>query len=189
MDAALHHLKDKRSKIQSVLELGTGSGCVAVAIAKNAPNKKIKITATDISPNALAVAKKNARTHKVKITFLKSDLLHNVSGDFDIIIANLPYGWKGVKQYGSPWGIKGDTSLAYEPGLALYSGSTGLTLINKLLLQLKQLKQKPKVIFLEFDPRQKNALQQSIRKQLPNVKISFFKDLRNQWRYVALAFE
>jgi release factor glutamine methyltransferase len=169
----------KNKKIR-ILDVGTGSGCIAIALAKKlqAKSYKLEITATDISKKALAVAKENAKIHKVKIKFIHSNILENVRMSFDIIIANLPYGW-------SEW--KNNTStetagLKCEPKNSLFTKEKGLFLIKRLLSQIAKQERKPKCIFLEFDPRQKYHLSKIINKYLPKAGAKYFRDLNNLWR-------
>jgi release factor glutamine methyltransferase len=101
-----------------VLDLATGSGCIAIAIAKHRP--RAQVTATDISPAALAVARENAVSHGAKIEFIESDWFSALSGlRFDLIVANPPYVAEG-----DPHLAAGD--LRFEPRNALVAGSTGL---------------------------------------------------------------
>ncbi len=95
---------------KEILELCTGSGAIAISLAKYVEN--LKITATDISKCALEVAKKNAREllDKQNISFIKSDMFENVNGKYDIIVSNPPYIKSSIiKEY----------SLQYEPQIAL----------------------------------------------------------------------
>jgi release factor glutamine methyltransferase len=110
-----------------VLDLGTGSGCVAVAIAKERP--LARVTATDVSPTALAIARANAAAHGVGIEFLESDWLGGLAGRrFDVIVSNPPY----VAQ-DDPHLAQGD--LRFEPRGALASGSAGLDAIETIVEQ------------------------------------------------------
>ena len=120
----------------NVLEIGTGSGCIAISIAKNLP--EVKITAVDISPDALKVAKKNAKSHRVQnqISFKNSDLLSAFSIDENIevdwIVANLPYIPSSRIQ-------TVDSSVKdFEPHLALDGGADGFDLYRKLFLEMIQ---------------------------------------------------
>lgn len=177
-----HVLKQKLPRGTKILDLGTGSGCIAISLKKNAP--KLSVTAADLSKKALLVAKRNAQTHKTKIDFVHSDLLSNLSKKyFDIIIANLPYGWNDWKNNSS---IEAK-SLKFEPKLALFTKENGLFLYRLLLHQISKLQTQPSVIYLEFDPRQKSQLTQLILKTLPQAKLKFHKDLAKLWRYVEIS--
>ncbi|MBI4994198.1 peptide chain release factor N(5)-glutamine methyltransferase [Candidatus Peregrinibacteria bacterium] len=124
-----------RGRDSVICDIGTGSGCIAIALAKNLP--RAKITAVDISSGALEVARKNAKTHGVenRIEFIKSDLMEKISDrNFDIIVANLPYIAEEEKY------SVGKEVLDYEPKNALFSGKTGLELFEKLFQQLKSYK-------------------------------------------------
>ena len=84
-------IQDLKGKKVNILDIGTGSGCIAIALAKNLP--KAKVTAVYISPGALAVAKSNAQLNEVEVEYLELDILaaDNFSGSFDVIVSNPPY--------------------------------------------------------------------------------------------------
>jgi release factor glutamine methyltransferase len=103
-----------------LLDVGTGSGCLAITAKLERPN--INVYACDISNNALKVAKENAKTLEADITFNESDLFANTPGKFDIILANLPY---------IPNEFDVSDDVKSEPALALYSGNDGLYLTTK----------------------------------------------------------
>ncbi len=171
-----------------ILDVGTGSGCIAVAIAKQLQqvqisNIKYQIYASDISPKALAVAKHNAKTHRVKIKFIHSDILQNIRMKLDVIVANLPYGWQAWKNNTSTETV----GLKFEPQQALFTKEYGLYYIRSLLEQIAGRKQQPKSIFLEFDPRQKAELHRMIKRILPDTRTEFFKDLFGRWRFCQIS--
>lgn len=127
----------------AILDVGTGSGCVAVSLALELP--EASVTACDISEKALKVAQKNSELLGSKVEFGKSDLLDNVPGDFDVVVANLPY-------VDANWDWIDKEALSKEPEVALYAGDGGLALIKKLICQAKE--RKIKYLILEADPCQ-----------------------------------
>ena len=93
-------------------------------------------------------------------------------------MANLPYGWKAWKNNTSA----ATAGLKFEPQQALFTKEQGLYLIRLLLEQIAEQKSQPREIFLEFDPRQKTQLHQTIKKILPKAAVKFYKDFNNYWR-------
>lgn len=153
---------------KSLLDVGTGSGCIAIALKKHLPD--CRVVACDNSSDALQVARKNAEQHQVEIEFLESDLLKNVSGNFEVLAANLPY-------------IPVDSSEVqasvkkYEPHAALFAGEDGLDAIRKLLEQISELSNKPKFILLELGLGQADLVEGQARKVLPESQTERIKDL------------
>lgn len=109
-----------------ILDLCTGSGCIALALAAQLPHACV--TAADISPRALQVARHNAARLKLqeKITFIESDLWENVQGDFDIIVSNPPY----IPSGDLPGLMR---EVQAEPALALDGGPDGLQLTRQII--------------------------------------------------------
>jgi release factor glutamine methyltransferase len=111
-----------------IADVGTGSGAIAVALAHALP--QAQVTAVDISEAALAVARRNAGSHRVadRICFLKSDLLSAVAGEmFDAIVSNPPY----VAEV--DWGSLEPQVIDYEPASALFAGPLGLDVYERLI--------------------------------------------------------
>jgi len=130
-----------------ILDVGTGSGCLATSLKLELPDSYVM--AVDISDEALTLARENAERLKARVNFLRSDLLNDVSGRFDVIVANLPYvdrnwDWLGAE-------------IKYEPELALYAENDGLELIKKLITQVVE-KKAAKYLLLEADPCQHEAI-------------------------------
>lgn len=120
-EEALRLIKDKGYK--TVLDIGTGSGAIAVSIAKFTDTK---VTAIDISQRALTIAKENAEKNGVSVKFIESDLFAEVTGRFDLIVSNPPYIEKDIIKTLDP-GVKD-----YEPLSALDGGIDGLDFYRKI---------------------------------------------------------
>ncbi|MBI2099020.1 peptide chain release factor N(5)-glutamine methyltransferase [Candidatus Uhrbacteria bacterium] len=157
-----------------IFDIGTGSGTIAVALAKNLP--EAKIIATDISSAALKIARANARRHGVskRIKFVKTNLLPQIPNSrFQIptlIVANLPYLSTRVWKNAMP-DVKN-----FEPKTALLGGADGLDLIKKLLAQIKARNIRGTVL-LEVDPTQPKKLSSFAKKLFPGAIIEIKKDL------------
>ncbi len=163
-----------------VLEVGTGSGAVAVSLKKTRPD--LKVTAVDISSDALEVANKNCVQHGVEIEFLQSDLLDRVEpGDCDILLANLPYIGETRHRFVS------DTVERYEPHLALFGGDDGLQLYARLFAQMAERKSFG-MMMGEIGFTQANDLKALARQFFPDVDVEIRQDAEGLDRNFILRF-
>jgi release factor glutamine methyltransferase len=155
-----------------VADIGTGSGAIAVSLAVNLLQSKIY--ATDISPEALDVARLNARRHGVesRITFLKGDLTVPLPEPVDILVANLPY----VKSC--------DCASSPEPHLALDGGKDGLDAIERLCGGLQGKLKPGGSVLLEIGQGQGRAVKRLLKATLPDSRIETIKDLAGIERVV-----
>jgi release factor glutamine methyltransferase len=131
-----------------ILDIGTGSGAIALALAGEIPSARVM--ATDISTAALAIAKKNARLLHLegKINFRQGDLFEPVAGLFDVIVCNPPY--IPEDEYKElPAGVKD-----YEPRIALLAGENGLEFYKKLIYQAPDYLKKNGWLLLEIGAKQ-----------------------------------
>ncbi len=134
-----------------VLDVGTGSGCLAVTLALELP--ATLVAATDVSPAAVAVARRNARALGAAVSYSVGDLGAHLAGPFDLVVANLPY---------VPAGEIPELALeirAHEPVVALAGGEDGADLIRALVADLPRLVAPGGHALLEMGPRQRVGLQ------------------------------
>ena len=135
--------KAKLPEDLTIIDVGTGSGCIAVTLKLEIPSATV--VATDISTKALEVAKRNAAKLNAKVEFLESDLMKSVNIKPDLMVANLPY-------VDRDWDWLDKEALAEEPELALYADEHGLALIRQLIDQAAE--RAIPYLILEADPCQ-----------------------------------
>ena len=159
-------------------DIGCGSGAIAVSLAVVLPG--VKIFATDLSVEALEVARLNARTHRVaqQITFLQGDLLEPLKSPVDVLIANLPYvakrDWLDM------------ATAPFEPKLALEAGEYGLDSIFRLITQLKGKVNPGGCALLEIGQGQAMAVTDCMNEFFSGYRIDVYKDLAGIERVVRL---
>lgn len=145
-----------------LLEIGTGSGAIAIALRINRPD--IKLTVTDKSKLALKVSKKNAQKllPKVEIDFVHSDMFENISSKYDAIIANLPYVPKNIKN-------RLQKDIDYEPANAIFGGKNGLKYYSIFFEKINKHLNKKSLIFIESDHFQQEAIIEMAKKNNLNL--------------------
>lgn len=124
----------------TILDVGTGSGCIGITLSLEL--EEAKIYASDISEVALKIAKTNAKDLGANVNFITSNLLENITFNPDIVVANLPYVDKD-------WDWLDKESLKQDPDIALYAEDHGLKFIKELIDQANS-----KYLILEADPSQ-----------------------------------
>ena len=177
LENAFEILKDKK-EIQTILEIGTGSGIISVMLALLVPN--IKIIAVDINEKALALAKENAIKHNVqdKIEFRLSNLYENVNeDDIFLCISNPPY---IANDYKLPTNVK------YEPSNALFGGNIGDELLKDIIKNTSE--RKIPYLLCEMGYDQKNPLENYF-KEFNVDSYSFYKDYESFDRGFTLKFK
>ncbi len=166
-----------------VLDIGTGSGCIAISIAHSAafgPTPlALAVTASDVSEKALTVAKRNAKAHKTAVTFVQSDLFKNVRGRFNLITANLPYVPQGMYELLFH-------NLKYEPKVAITDGGEVWHIYHRFFQSLPSHLTPGGVVLMEMDDGAKAAMQTMAKQLLPTFSVRFIKDLGGLWRFIEL---
>lgn len=138
----------------TIVDIGTGSGAVAIALARHEP--ALRLIATDVSADALTVARENAAANGVaaRIDFRQGDLLAPVTERVDVVVANLPYLRADALD-----DLSGDrASLAFEPRTATVAGDDGLDLIRRAIAELPRVLSIGGAAFFECDPPQVAAV-------------------------------
>lgn len=166
-------INKKFTKKIDVVDLGTGSGCIAITLAKLL---NTSIDAVDISHAALEVAKNNALKNNADVNFYEGNFLEPLVKKYDVIISNPPY-------------ISYDEEIMdivknNEPKLALYANNNGLECYEEILKNVKNYLNDKYLIAFEIGYEQGNDIKNIILKYLPNSSITIKKDLTGKDRYI-----
>ena len=164
-----------KGKEINLCDVGTGSGAIAIALKKE--EDKFNIYASDISLEALEVAKKNAENNECNINFLHGSMLEPYTDNnlkFDILVSNPPY-------------IKSDEVLEtsvydYEPHVALFGGDDGLKFYKEIFMNAHKILNDNALLFFEIGYDQKDRLTDLAKQYFPNSLIEVYKDINNKDR-------
>ncbi len=157
----------------NVLDIGTGSGAISIALKKNID---CDVTACDISKKALEVAKNNAKSNNVNINFIESDIFNNINDKYDIIISNPPY-------------ISNNEEVEYsvdkyEPHLALYANDNGLYFYKEIIKNASKYLNNKFIVAFEIGYQQAADIIKIVDNNFTNVKTIIEKDLSGKDRYL-----
>lgn len=162
-----------------ILDLCTGSGCIAVAIAKHCKQKRVKVTAADVSEAALMLAKENANYNSVDVDFVRSDMFSKVHGRFNIIVCNPPY----IKT--SEISSLQSEVRDYEPHVALDGGEDGLDFYRRLAKEVTRYIAKGGMLMLECGEGQAEEVLKLFEKRDYAMVV---KDYSGVDRFLKIAF-
>ncbi len=166
-------------KGDKILDMCTGSGCIAVSVAKALADKGVSVTAADLSDAAIMLAKENAELNGVSVSFVQSDMFTNVRGRFNIIVCNPPYIKSGEIPY-----IQKEVR-EYEPRVALDGGEDGLEFYRRIAADVKSYLAKDGMLIMECGEGQANDILQIFPKRDYAIVL---KDLSGVDRFVKIVF-
>ncbi|KAA3624165.1 MAG: peptide chain release factor N(5)-glutamine methyltransferase [Flavobacterium sp.] len=170
-------LEYDRKKVK-ILDVGTGSGCIAIALARMMP--EAEVTAMDISDKALEIARKNADLNQVKVSFLQTDILavHALPEQYDLIVSNPPYVREQEKSY------MHDNVLLYEPDTALFVSESDPLIFYRAIcrLALRHLKQDG-LLFFEINEYLSKEMESLLKEEgFQNIEVGV--DFRGKDRFL-----
>jgi len=161
-----------------VLDIGTGSGAIALALAKNRPDWSV--TAADISQDALDLSLENANAQNLNLSFIKSDCFSEISSKYDIIVSNPPYISRADEVE------VGLNVLHSEPHLALFADEDGLAIYRKIAEGSKDYLTDGGKIYLEIGYKQGQSVPALFMENLPEKRVRTLKDQFGQDRMVVI---
>ena len=148
----VEYVKSTKKNNLKILDLCTGSGIIAITLKKELSQFSIDVVASDISEEAIKVAKENAQSHDATIKFIQSDIFNNIADKFDIIVSNPPYIDRKDEV------TMQDNVLKYDPHLALFAEEEGMYFYRKIIEQANDYLNENGVIFFEIGYDQKDKI-------------------------------
>lgn len=172
VDNTIKFIKSKFDKVD-ILDIGTGSGAIAISLKKETNSN---VTATDISTDALEVAKSNAKKNNCVINFVNTNIYDGIKDKFDVVISNPPY-------------IREDEEIEdivrnNEPNIALYAKDNGLYFYENILKRINTILKEKYLIAFEIGEKQFNDIKLIKEKYLPQANIELKKDMQGRDRMV-----
>ena len=161
-----------------VLDIGTGSGAIALALAKNRPDWSV--TAADISKDALELATENAKSQDLDLTFIRTDCFSEISSKYDIIVSNPPYISREDQEE------VGLNVLHSEPHLALFADEDGLAIYRRIAEDSKDYLNDGGKIYLEIGYKQGQSVPALFTENFPEKRVRTLKDQFGQDRMVVI---
>ena len=173
VEYTISYIKKMFKEKINIIDLGTGSGCIAITLKKKINSN---VSAIDISKEALEVARENAKKNKVEIDFIQNDMLDNISNKFDVIISNPPYISKNEEIQ--------DIVRKNEPSLALYADNEGLYYYEKIIKQAKKNLKEKFIIAFEIGYMQGDKIKKIAEQNYPKAEVVLKKDLQGKDRFI-----
>ena len=169
----IKRIRSTFNKKIDILDICTGSGCIAISLAKEIDSNVI---ASDISKEALEVAKNNSKLNNTDITFINTDLYNGIDNKFDVIISNPPYISKDEEIM--------DIVYKNEPSIALFADNDGIEFYERILKDIKSILKDKYIIAFEIGMTQYDRIKDIKEKYLPEANIEVKKDMQGRNRMI-----
>lgn len=171
-------LKENTAPHRKVLDIGTGSGAIALSLKKERPDWQL--TASDISRDALVLAQTNADTYQLDVTFIESDVFSHLSGKFDMIVSNPPYiAYEDKEEVGL-------NVLHSEPHLALFAEEDGYAIYRKIIEEAADYLTETGKLYFEIGYKQGEGLNHLLKTYFPDKRVRLLTDLFGRERMVVV---
>lgn len=174
----IEYVKANNKNNLKILDLCTGSGIIAITLKKELDQILIDVVASDISEEAIEVAKENAQSHDTDVRFIQSDIFNNIDDKFDIIVSNPPYIDRKDEV------TMKENVLNYDPHLALFAEEEGMYFYRKIIEQAKDYLKENGVMFFEIGYDQKDKIIKLSKKN--GYLAQVYKDINNRDRMAFL---
>ncbi|SDQ10767.1 release factor glutamine methyltransferase [Streptococcus equinus] len=171
-------LKENSKADLRVLDIGTGSGAIAISLKSARPDWHV--TASDISQGALQLAKENSKLNQVTLDFVESDVFSQITGTFDVIISNPPYIAYDDKDE------VGVNVLASEPHLALFADEDGFAIYRQIIEGAAEHLSENGKLYFEIGYKQGDGLRALLSKHFPQKRVRVLEDIFGKDRMVVM---
>ncbi|WFM80967.1 peptide chain release factor N(5)-glutamine methyltransferase [Streptococcus ruminicola] len=171
-------LKENGKADLRVLDIGTGSGAIAISLKSARPDWQV--TASDISQAALQLAEENSERNQVSLDFIESDVFNQISGKFDVIISNPPYiAYDDEDEVGV-------NVLASEPHLALFADEDGFAIYRQIIEGAGEHLSENGKLYFEIGYKQGDGLRALLSKHFPQKRVRVLEDIFGKDRMVVM---
>lgn len=174
----IEYVKASNKNKFKILDLCTGSGIIAITLKKELDQVSVDVIASDISEEAIEVAKENAQSHNATIKFIKSDIFNDIDDKFDIIVSNPPYIDRKDEV------TMQDNVLKYDPHLALFAEEEGMYFYRKIIEQANDYLNENGVMFFEIGYDQKDKIIKLA--DMNGYSVEVYKDINGRDRMAFL---